>query len=95
MARCPGPAISVPHGPRKSQTLRSEITRLAKKQVRVTCLPPARDVRRLKRTGSALRKTVAGLAQFGAEWQAERQAQGVCPYRQESDFLSVLTYVVV
>jgi len=58
------------------QTLKSEITRLAKKQVRATYLPLARDVRRLKRTVSALRKTVAVLARLGAELQTERQAQG-------------------
>jgi DNA-binding transcriptional regulator YiaG len=57
------------------QTLKSEITRLANKQVRATCLPLARDVRRLKRTVSALQKTVAVLARLGAELQAERQAQ--------------------
>ena len=57
------------------QTLKSEITRLARKQVRATCLPLARDVRRLKRTVSALRKTVAVLARFGAEFQAERTAE--------------------
>jgi DNA-binding transcriptional regulator YiaG len=57
------------------QTLKSEITRLAKKQVRATCLPLARDVRQLRRTVSALRKTVAALARLGTEFQAERQAQ--------------------
>jgi len=57
------------------QTLKFEITRLAKKQVRATCLPLARDVRRLKRTVSALRKTVAVLARLGTELQTERQAQ--------------------
>ncbi|MCX5653301.1 MAG: hypothetical protein NTY65_01415, partial [Planctomycetota bacterium] len=57
------------------QTLKSEIVRLAKKQVRATCLPLARDVRRLKRTVSALRKTVAVLARLGTELQAERQVQ--------------------
>jgi DNA-binding transcriptional regulator YiaG len=57
------------------QTLKSEITRLAKKQVRATCLPLARDVRWLKRTVSALRKTVAVLARLGTGLQAERQAQ--------------------
>jgi len=56
-------------------TLKSEISRLAKKQVRATCLPLARDVRRLKRTVSALRKTVAVLARLGAEWQAQRMAE--------------------
>ncbi|MCX5653230.1 MAG: helix-turn-helix domain-containing protein [Planctomycetota bacterium] len=57
------------------QALKSEIVRLAKKQVRAICLPLARDVRRLKRTVSALRKTVAVLASLGTELQAERQAQ--------------------
>jgi len=57
------------------QTLKSEITRLAKKQVRATCLPLARDVRRLKRTVSALRKTVAVLARLGAELHAQRTAE--------------------
>ena len=57
------------------QTLKSEITRLARKQVRATCVPLARDVRRLRRTVSALRKTVAALARLGAEWQAQRTAE--------------------
>jgi len=57
------------------QTLKSEITRLAKKQVRATCLPLAHDVRCLKRTVSALRKTVAVLAKLGAESQAQRTAE--------------------
>jgi len=57
------------------QTLKSEITRLAKKQLRATCLPLARDVRQLKRNVSALRKTVAVLARLGADWQAERTAE--------------------
>jgi len=57
------------------QTLKYKITRLAKKQVRAMCLPLAREVRWLKRTVSALRKTVAVLARLGAELQAERQTQ--------------------
>ncbi len=57
------------------QTLKSEITRLTKKQLRATCLPLARDVRQLKRTVSAVRKTVAVLAKLGADWQAERAAE--------------------
>ena len=57
------------------QTLKSEITRLAKKQVRATYLPPARDVRRLKRTVFALRKTVAVLARLGTELQVQRTAE--------------------
>ncbi|MBE3096890.1 MAG: helix-turn-helix domain-containing protein [Planctomycetes bacterium] len=57
------------------QTLKSEITRLARKQVRATCLPFARDVRRLKRIAPALRKTVAVLARLGAGLQTERTAE--------------------
>jgi len=57
------------------QTLKSEITRLARKQMRATYLPLARDVRHLKRTGSALRKTVTVLARLGAEWQAQWTAE--------------------
>lgn len=56
------------------QALKSEITRLAKKQVRATYLPLARDVRRLKRTVSALRKTVATLTRLGTELQTQRTA---------------------
>ena len=57
------------------QTLKYEITRLAKKQVQATYLPFAHDVRRLKRTVLALRKTVVVLARLGAEFQAERTAE--------------------
>jgi DNA-binding transcriptional regulator YiaG len=57
------------------QTLKAEIARLAKKQVRATCLPLVRDVRRLKRTVSALRKTVAVLSRLCAELQAQRTAE--------------------
>jgi DNA-binding transcriptional regulator YiaG len=57
------------------QTLRAEITRLAKKEMRATYHPLARDVRGLKRTVSVLRKMVAVLAKLGAEWQAERTAE--------------------
>ena len=57
------------------QAIKSEITRLAKKEMRATYLPLARDVRRLKRTVSALRKTVVVLSRLGAEWQAQRTAE--------------------
>jgi hypothetical protein len=50
------------------------LLRIARKQVRATCLSLARDVRRLKRTVSALRKTVAVLARLGSELLVERQA---------------------
>jgi len=57
------------------QTLKTEITRLAKKEMRATYHPLARDVRRLKRTVSAMRKTMAVLSQLGAELQAEWTAE--------------------
>jgi DNA-binding transcriptional regulator YiaG len=56
------------------QTIKLEIVRLAKKQVRATCVPLARHVRRLKRTVKALSATVSVLAKLGAELQAERAA---------------------
>ena len=57
------------------QTLKSEITRLATKQVRAAYLPLAHDVRRLKRTVSTLLKTVVVLSRLGAELQAQRTAE--------------------
>jgi len=57
------------------QMLKSEITRLARKEIRATYLPLARDVRRLKRTVLALRKTVAVLAKLRDELQAQRTAE--------------------
>jgi len=57
------------------QALKSEITRLAKKEMRATYVRLARDVCRLKHNVSALRKTVAVLARLGSDLQAERQAQ--------------------
>jgi DNA-binding transcriptional regulator YiaG len=56
------------------QTIKLEIIRLAKKQMRVTYVPLARDVRRMKRAVRELRKTVAVLAKLGAEIAAERAA---------------------
>jgi len=57
---------------RMEQTLKFEIARLARKQVRAVCVPLARDVRQLKRAVSALRKTAATLARLGAEYRAQR-----------------------
>jgi DNA-binding transcriptional regulator YiaG len=57
------------------QALKFEITRLAKKQMRAAYLPLARDVRRLKRTVSALRKTVTVLVRLGTELHAQRTAE--------------------
>lgn len=57
------------------QTLKTEIARLARKEIRATCLPLAREVRRLKRTVSALRKTVTSLAHIGSQLRAQRTAE--------------------
>jgi DNA-binding transcriptional regulator YiaG len=57
------------------QTLKAEIARLARKQMRATYLPLARDVHRLKQTVSALRKTIAVLARLGTELEAQRTAE--------------------
>ena len=55
--------------------VKSEITRLAKKEIRAVCGPLARDVRELKRTVSSLRKTLASLAKTGKEWTKQTRAQ--------------------
>lgn len=70
------------------QMLKSEITRLAKKQMWATYLPLAQDVRRLKRTVSALRKTVTVLAKLGTELQAERTVSPVPPFAGPTLFAS-------
>ena len=46
---------------RMEETLRSEIRRLAKKEIRVACQPLAKRVRELKRRVAQLTKTVAAL----------------------------------
>jgi DNA-binding transcriptional regulator YiaG len=55
--------------------VKSEITRLAKKEIRAVCGPLARDVRELKRTVSSLRKTLASLEKTGKEWTKQTRAQ--------------------
>ena len=55
--------------------VKSEITRLAKKEIRATCGPLARDVRELKRTVSRLRRTVASLEKAAREWTRQVRAQ--------------------
>ena len=57
------------------QTFKSEVIRLARKQMRAAYLPLARDVRQLKRIVSALRRTVAPLKVLGTELQAQRTAE--------------------
>jgi DNA-binding transcriptional regulator YiaG len=62
--------------PKIEQVLKSEIIRLAKKQIRAVCGPLARDVRDLKRRVSQLGKTVAVLDKLRAELEAKRAAEG-------------------
>ncbi len=51
--------------------IKSEIVRLAKKEVRKTLIPLGRDVRSLKSTASQLRKTVLTLERLTAQQQKE------------------------
>ena len=52
-------------------TIKSEIVRLAKREMRKTSVPLGRDVRLLKSTVSQLRKPVTTLERFAAQQQKE------------------------
>jgi DNA-binding transcriptional regulator YiaG len=52
-------------------TIKSEIVRLAKREMRKTSAPLGRDVRLLKSTVSQLRKTVTALERFAAHQQKD------------------------
>jgi DNA-binding transcriptional regulator YiaG len=52
-------------------TIKSEIVRLAKREMRKTLVPLGRDVRLLKSAVSQLRKTVLALERFVAQQQNE------------------------
>ena len=52
-------------------TIKSEIVRLAKREMRKTLVPLGRDVRLLKSTVSQLRKTVLALERSAAQQQNE------------------------
>jgi len=52
-------------------TIKSEIVRLAKREMRKTLVPLGRDVRSLKSTVSQLRKTVLALGRLTAQQQKE------------------------
>jgi DNA-binding transcriptional regulator YiaG len=51
--------------------IKSEIVRLAKREMRKTFVPLGRDVRLLKSTVSQLRRTVLGLERIAAQQQKE------------------------
>jgi DNA-binding transcriptional regulator YiaG len=57
--------------------IKSEIVRLAKREVRKISVPLGRDVRALKITVSQLRKTVSALERFAALQQKELEKEGV------------------
>lgn len=57
------------------QAFKAEIVRLARKELRATCLPLAREVRRLKRLVSEMRRTVRPLKALGSELEAQRAAE--------------------
>ena len=61
--------------PKIEQVLKSEITRLAKKQIRAACGPLAREVRELKRRVSQLSKTVVALDKLRRELEAKKVAE--------------------
>ncbi|MGB7576207.1 MAG: hypothetical protein WBN53_20375 [Thermodesulfobacteriota bacterium] len=52
-------------------TIKSEIVRVAKREMRKTSVPLGRDVRLLKSTVSQLRKTVLALERLAAQQQKE------------------------
>jgi DNA-binding transcriptional regulator YiaG len=52
-------------------TIKSEIVRLAKREMRKTSVPLGRDIRLLKSTVSQLRKTVTALERFAAHQQKD------------------------
>jgi len=62
--------------PMLEQVLKSEIIRLARKQIRATCGPLVRDVRELKRRMSQMSKTVAALDKMRAALEAKKAAEG-------------------
>jgi DNA-binding transcriptional regulator YiaG len=56
-------------------TMRSEIARLAKKEIRAEVRPLAKDVRELKRTVSRLSKTVESLEKTAREWTRQMREE--------------------
>ena len=55
--------------------MKSEIVRIAQRQLRATCAPLAKDVRQLKRTVSHLRKVVGSLARVAAAYAEQVRTQ--------------------
>jgi len=57
--------------------IKSEIVRLAKREVRKISVPVGRDVHALKITVSQLRKAVSALERFAALQKKEMEKEGV------------------
>ena len=57
--------------------IKSEIVRLAKREIRKLSVPLAKDVRLLKNTVSQLRKTVSALERFAARRESELKKEKV------------------
>jgi len=62
--------------PKLEQVLKSEIIRLAKKQIRAACIPLAREVRQLRRRVSQMGRAVAAMDKLRGEFEAKRAAKG-------------------
>ena len=58
-------------------TIKSEIVRLARRELRKVVVPLGRDVRVLKATASQLRKTVSALERFAARRDSELMSEKV------------------
>jgi DNA-binding transcriptional regulator YiaG len=56
-------------------TIRSEIIRLARREMRKVTVPLGRDVRTLKNIVSKFRKSVLALERFATEWKNEQTAE--------------------
>lgn len=54
-------------------TLKEEISRLSRKEIRATTGPLAKEVTRLRKTVSELRKTVAALERDAGRWRKQEQ----------------------
>jgi len=57
--------------------IKSEILRLAKREIRKISVPLGKDVRLLKSTVSQLRKTVVGLERFAAQQESQLRKEKV------------------
>ena len=56
-------------------TIRSEIIRLTRREMRKVTVPLGRDVRTLKNTVSKFRKSILALERFATEWRNEQTAE--------------------